>query len=62
MGICVRQLLVGAVLHHLELQEGLRTTENVDKGTISLRKFQQTFSIALLLVESSVCFFALAVV
>jgi len=40
LGICVRQLLVGTVLHHLELQEGLRTTENVHNGTISFREFQ----------------------
>jgi len=62
LGICVRQLLVGTVLHHLKLQEGLRTTENVHKGTISFREFHQSFTLSLLLVKSSICFFTLTVV
>ena len=62
VGICLSKPLIGAGLHHLELQEGLRTTKNVDERSVSLGHLLQSLGLALLLVESSICFLTMAIV
>lgn len=62
VGICLSKPLIGAGLHHLELQEGLGTTKNVDERSVSLGHLLQSLGLALLLVESSICFLTMAIV
>ena len=62
VGVCLGQPLIGTGLHHLELQEGLRTTKNVDERSVSLGHLLQSLGLALLLVESSICFLTMAIV
>ena len=62
VGVCLGQPLIGTGLHHLELQEGLRTTKNVDERSVSLGHLLQSLGLTLLLVESSICFLTMAIV
>ena len=62
VGICLSKPLIGAGLHHLELQEGLRTTKNVDERSVSLGHLLQSLGLTLLLVESSICFLTMTIV
>lgn len=61
-GICLGQFLVGTGLQHPVLHEGLRSSQDFDQGAIGLGHFNKAFCLALLAVESCVCFLALAVV
>lgn len=62
VGVCLGQPLIGTGLHHLELQEGLRTTKNVDERSVSLGHLLQSLGLTLLLVESSICFLTMTIV
>ena len=62
VGVCLGQPLIGTGLHHLELQEGLRTTKNVDERSVSLCHLLRSLGLTLLLVESSICFLTMTIV